>query len=69
MICFYSYVVLAGGNPPPKKAKAAAWSDLEDSSHNCTISFSAGEYWTQKLCYRLCYLVKNWGDKIFPYPV
>ncbi|XP_066393416.1 protein FATTY ACID EXPORT 1, chloroplastic-like [Miscanthus floridulus] len=24
MICFYSYVVLAGGNPPPKKAKAAA---------------------------------------------
>jgi len=24
MICFYSYVLLAGGNPPPKKAKAAA---------------------------------------------
>ena len=21
-----------------------------ESSHNCTISFSAGEYWTQKLC-------------------
>jgi len=30
MICFYSYVVLAGGNPPPQKAKAAAWSDLDD---------------------------------------
>ncbi|CAL5052545.1 unnamed protein product [Urochloa decumbens] len=24
MICFYSYVLLAGGNPPPKKAKVAA---------------------------------------------
>ncbi|RLN11468.1 protein FATTY ACID EXPORT 5-like [Panicum miliaceum] len=24
MICFYSYVLLAGGNPPPKKTKAAA---------------------------------------------
>ena len=21
-----------------------------EASHNCTISFSAGEYWTQKLC-------------------
>uniref|UniRef100_A0A453RED1 Uncharacterized protein n=1 Tax=Aegilops tauschii subsp. strangulata TaxID=200361 RepID=A0A453RED1_AEGTS len=24
MICFYSYVLLAGGNPPPKKKPAAA---------------------------------------------
>uniref|UniRef100_K3XZ44 Protein FATTY ACID EXPORT 1, chloroplastic n=1 Tax=Setaria italica TaxID=4555 RepID=K3XZ44_SETIT len=24
MICFYAYVLLAGGNPPPKKARAAA---------------------------------------------
>ena len=39
MICFYSYVLLAGGNPPPKKAKAAAWLSwrpFTQASHNCT---------------------------------
>lgn len=74
MICFYSYVVLAGGNPPPKKAKAAAWSDLEDihlgfSWLYCIfLCWWITEYWTQKLCCRLWYFVKDWGDKIFPYP-
>ena len=37
MICFYSYVLLAGGNPPPKKAKAAAWFSLEDLSPKLLI--------------------------------
>ncbi|CAL9246649.1 unnamed protein product [Arabidopsis halleri] len=28
MLCFYSYVVLSGGNPPPKKLKPSATSPL-----------------------------------------